>query len=122
MPTLNIDVSSAGDNVIIAPGTPVPGTSYPALKSNQQIVVLHFYLTSTSLGGTVTAWKSSGGTVLGTVGSTDVAGGGLAVPYAKDGLFRTLPGEGLNLNLAGAKRITGMIEYAIVPGFSQLPS
>jgi len=122
MPTQNIDVSALGDNVIVDKANPIPGaTGFPALKANQSIVVLHFWLTSTSAGGCVTQWKSQDtGTVHGTVGTTDTAGGGLAVPYAKDGLFRTDPGHGLVLSLGAAKRITGMVEYAVVPGFSQL--
>jgi hypothetical protein len=74
---------------------------------------------STAAGHSVVNLQSDITNVIGvTVGSTDILGGGISVPYQREGVFDTPPGEGLILSITGSVRIVGYLEYAIIPGVS----
>lgn len=95
-----INASGAGANTVVAA---VPG---------YRIVVVQKFEIADSPGVEVT-WQSSGGTIIcGRVALA--ANGGNVRPSSDVGLFATLPGEGLVLNLGGAVHVGGDGQYKLL--------
>jgi hypothetical protein len=98
-----INVSSSGDNVLIA------AASVPA---GSCVRVLAWQLVAN--GAVSATWKSGGGGVL--WGPVQIGGYGQganspSVLPGERGQFRTVKGEGLTLNLSGPVTVTGGVVY-----------
>ena len=91
-----IDVASAGDNTIVAAVT------------GKKIRVLQYSLVCSD--ATTVQWKSSGGSTL----SGDMsfaANGGISSAFSPSGLFETVAGEALVLNLSAGNPVSGHLVY-----------
>lgn len=101
-----INASSNGNNTVVA-----------AVSGKRILVIGYKYIATSAVTAT---WESSGGTVLD--GPCALAANGGAQepnPSPNDdgtfiGLFATLPGEGLVLNLGSGVQVGGNVRYAVV--------
>lgn len=96
-----IDVSSSGDNTIVAAVT------------GKKIRVLQAFAMATS--AVNIRWKSGTGTNLTGLGYP-AANGGYVLTYSPVGWFETASGEALTLNLSGTVAVGGVMAYQLIAG------
>lgn len=96
-----VNASSSGDNTIVAG------------VAGSRIVVLSFLLVAAA--AVAVTWESGGGTVLSGPKAFG-ANGGACPAVDEGGMFATVAGEALVLNLSGAFQVGGYVKYAVVRG------
>ncbi len=99
--TTNVNATSSGNNTVVA------------ANAGYRIVALGYKILAAN---TVTvAWESGGGTILDGP-FTFAQNGGESAAVDEGGLFSSLSGESLVLNLGSGVQVGGRLKYALVRG------